>query len=185
MAGRCSKLTAETENLILGALALGLSYKDAAALAGVDETTLHRWRKIGRESRRPPYRQFHQRAEAANARKAQEYLEAVDRSILEPVETTKTVKRGDGTVEETTTVRPPDIKGALWWLERRLPALFGRRLEHAGSIDSTHDRENQRPLEILIVDPVTPEEAAAYDLEAEGEELGRPEHADTAAAAGG
>ena len=188
MAGWRPKLTAETENLILGALALGLSYKDAAAIAGVDETTLHRWRKIGREGRRPPYRQFHQRVEAANARKAQEYLEAVDRSILEPVETTKTVKRGDGTVEETTTVSPPDIKGALWWLERRLPALFGRRLEHAGSTDSTRDRENQRPLELLIVDPVTPEvarkAAAAYDLEAEGEELGRPEHADTAAAAG-
>ena len=133
----------------------------------------------------------HHEVEAANARKAQEYLEAVDRSILEPAETTKTVKRGDGTVEETTTARPPDIKGALWWLERRLPALFGRRLEHAGSIDSTGDCENQRPLEILIVDPVTPEVArkavAAYEAEAEaeGEAFGRPEHAGTAAAAGG
>ena len=66
-----------------------------------------------------------------------------------------------------------------------MPALFGRRLEHAGRIDSTHDREKQRPLELLIVDPMTPEEAAAYDLEVEGEGLGRPEHAGTAAAAGG
>ena len=88
-------------------------------------------------------------------------------------------------VADTETVSPPDIKGALWWLERRLPALFGRRLEDAGSIDSTHDREKQRPLELLIVDPMTPQQAAAYEAQAQGKGLGRPEHADTAAAAGG
>ena len=32
--------------------------------------------------------------------------------------------------------RPPDVKAALWWLERRFPEEFGRRLEHSGSLDT-------------------------------------------------
>ena len=187
MAGRRTKLTPETENLILGALALGLSFKEAA-LAGVDETTLHRWRNRGRDSGRQPFRQFCQRIDAAQASTARDYLQAVRRSVIEPTVTTKTTTRpgpdGQPVTETVKTVSPPDIKGALWWLERRLPALFGRRLEHAGRIDSTHDREKQRPLEILIVDPMTPQQAAAYEAQARGEGLGRPEHAGTAAAGG-
>ena len=105
-------------------------------------------------------RQFCQRIDAAQASTARDYLQAVRRSVIEPTVTTKTTTRpgpdGQPVTETVKTVSPPDIKGALWWLERRLPALFGRRLEHAGRIDSTHDREKQRPLEILIVDPMTP-----------------------------
>ena len=71
MAGRRPKLTPETENVILRALELGLSYKDAAAIAGINEATLHTWRRKGRETRGQPYRAFHERVEAANARKAQ------------------------------------------------------------------------------------------------------------------
>ena len=192
MAGRRTKLTPETGDTIAAAISLGLSFKEAAQLAGIDETTLHRWRNRGRDSGRQPFRQFCQRIDAAQASTARDYLQAVRRSVIEPTVTTKTTTRPgpDGqpvveTVETVEAVSPPDIKGALWWLERRLPALFGRGVEHADSIDSTHDRENQRPLELLIVDPMTPQEAAAYDLEAQGEGLGRPEHADTAAAAGG
>ena len=175
MAGRRTKLTAETGDTIAAAIGLGLSFKEAAQLAGVDETTLHRWRNRGRDSGRQPYRQFCQRIDAAQASTARDYLQAVRRSVIEPTVTTKTTTRpGPDGQPVTETVSPPDIKGALWWLERRLLALFGRRLEHAGRIDSTRDRENQRPLELLIVDPMTPEEAAACDLEAEGEGLGRP-----------
>ena len=148
----------------------------------------HRWRNRGRDSGRQPFRQFCQRIDAAQASTARDYLQAVRRSVIEPTVTTKTTTRpgpdGQPVTETVKTVSPPDIKGALWWLERRLPALFGRRLEHAGRIDSTHDREKQRPLEILIVDPMTPQQAAAYEAQARGEGLGRPEHAGTAAAGG-
>ena len=186
MAGRRTKLTPETGDTIAAAISLGLSFKEAAQLAGVDETTLHRWRNRGRDSARQPYRQFCQRIDAAQASTARDYLQAVRRSVIEPTVTTKTTTRpgpdGQPVIETVETVSPPDIKGALWWLERRLPALFGRGLEQAGSIDSTHDREKPRPVELLIVDPMTPQQAAAY--EAQGKGLGRPEHADTAAAAG-
>ena len=135
----------ETGDTIAAAISLGLSFKEAAQLAGVDETTLHRWRNRGRDSARQPYRQFCQRIDAAQASTARDYLQAVRRSVIEPTVTTKTTTRpgpdGQPVTETVETVSPPDIKGALWWLERRLPALFGRRLEHAGSIDSTHDRE--------------------------------------------
>ena len=47
MAGRRTKLTPETGDTIAAAISLGLSFKDAAQLAGVDETTLHRWSQVG------------------------------------------------------------------------------------------------------------------------------------------
>ena len=131
MAGRRSKLTGEAEDAIVEAVSLGLSYKAAAAIAGVDETTLHRWRKRGRDSGRQPYRQFCQRIDAAQASTARDYLQAVRRSVIEPTVTTKTTTRtapDGGTITETVkTVSPPGIKGALWWLERRLPHLFAPR----------------------------------------------------------
>ena len=61
-------------------------------------------------------------------------------------------------IEETVTVRPPDIKGALWWLERRLPHLFGRHVAaaHGGRIDSDVNvkTEGRERFEIVLVDPL-------------------------------
>ena len=57
-----------------------------------------------------------------------------------PRPTTRPGPDGQPVIETVETVSPPDIKGALWWLERRLPALFGRGLEQAGQ-----HRQHPRP----------------------------------------
>ena len=63
-----------------------------------------------------------ERIDAALQKRGEEYLDAVRRSILEDIIIEKThVKRlPDGTEikEIHKETRPPDIKGALWWLER-------------------------------------------------------------------
>ena len=66
-AGRPTKLTPEVQATICKYVAAGVSYADAARLAGVGETTLHRWRTKGKSARsgnigyfgcmsRPPWR---------------------------------------------------------------------------------------------------------------------------------
>lgn len=45
MAGRKTKRTPEVEKRILDALRVGATQRDAAAAAGIDETTLWRWKE--------------------------------------------------------------------------------------------------------------------------------------------
>ena len=48
---------------------------------------------------------------------------------------------------------PPDIKGAMWWLERRFPEQFGRRdqMEHAGKVAVQATQTKERKLTIELV----------------------------------
>ena len=43
---------------------------------------------------------------------------------------------------------PPDIRGALWWLERRFPEQFDRRdqMEHTGKVDVQATQTQERKL---------------------------------------
>ena len=51
---------------------------------------------------------------------------------------------------------PPDIKGAIWWLERRFPEQFGRReqMEHTGKVkvQATQTQERKLTLELVKSD---------------------------------
>ena len=80
------------------------------------------------------------RIDAALQKRGEEYLDAVRRSILEDIiiEKTHGKRLPDGTEikEIHKETRPPDVKGAFWWLERRFPEEFGRRVEHSGSLDT-------------------------------------------------
>ena len=79
------------------------------------------------------------------------YLEAVRKSILEsPVKVREHIKTDDkGNVlmkEIHRETLPPDIRGALWWLERRFPEQFGRRgrretMTRFGSMQSVGEGE--------------------------------------------
>ena len=95
------------------------------------------WKEKGELAGRGQYRDFWDRIEAAQAKRAIEFLAAIDRSVLRPVEIRKEhVKETPaGSVREITIeTRPPDIKGALWWLERRIKG-FERVTELSGKVD--------------------------------------------------
>ena len=66
-AGRPTKLTPEVQATICKHVAAGVSYADAARLAGVGETTLHRWRTSGESARSGKYRVFWEGVQAALA----------------------------------------------------------------------------------------------------------------------
>jgi|GEM_PF-2593989 len=100
--GRPSGLTLRKENLLLNAIRRGLSYKHAAALAGISYMTFNRWRKLGsKEDASPEFRHFCDRLERAEAEGADSLLAVITKAGKER-----------------------DWKAAAWILERRHPDLY-------------------------------------------------------------
>ena len=110
--GRPSRLTKQVADNLVKAVGLGLSYKDAAAVAGIGQSTFHEWKKRAElATRTNKYTKLMERIDAA-----------LQKSVLQDIVIEKThVKRlPDGTEikEIPKETRPPDVKGAFWWLER-------------------------------------------------------------------
>lgn len=133
---------------------LGQDLADAADSAGISRQTLHKWRLAGGRARA-------ERTEGVTLRKADrdlaEFVDALERAeaeaearklaIIERVAqggatvtktTTKVQVQPDGTervIERTTVTETlrPEWTAAAWWLERRMPAKYGRRLEVTGA----------------------------------------------------
>ena len=145
---RPTKLTPKVVERIEKAVSLGNSYDEAARSAGIHPCTYYRWRARGRTAKSGKFRAFCKRIDAAEAKLGVEYLEAIRRSIVEERVITKERVRQlpDGSIirDVITERHPPDITGAMWWLERRF-AGFGRKVEHESLA-----RER---FEIVIVDP--------------------------------
>ena len=156
--GRPTKLSAPVAARIVKALSLGMSYKDAAMAGGVHEETLAAWRKRGVEEPRSIYAHFLGQIDKAAELTGIAYLEAVRRSIMEsPVRVREHIKQDEnGKVimkEIHRETLPPDIKGAMWWLERRFPEQFGRRdqMEHTGGVKVQETQTQERKLTIELV----------------------------------
>ena len=156
--GRPTKLTASVAERIVEAVALGYTYKDAAAAGGVHEETLAAWRKRGVEGPASIYTQFIGQIDKAAELTGIAFLKAIRKSILEsPVKVREHIKTDDkGNVlmkEIHRETLPPDIKGATWWLERRFPEQFGRRdqMEHTGKVDVKATQTQERKLTLELV----------------------------------
>ena len=142
-----------------------MTFKEAAKAGGVHEHTLEEWRKRGaRElnsstNSSSTYARFMGQVDRAAERTAIAYLEAMRKSILEsPVKVREHIKKDEsGKVILTEIYRetlPPDIKGAMWWLERRFPEQFGRRdqMEHTGKVHAVQTQERKLTIELVKSD---------------------------------
>ena len=144
--GRKSKLTPEMADILVRAVAFGLSYKRCCEIAGIAESSFYLWRKLGQQAKRKnKYLEFSERIDVALANTGHDYLNAIRRSVMEPVKIVKKHVKEVGSVKTTEIIeetRPPDIKGALWWLERMVGEEFGRRdaIEHSGEM-AVRDRK--------------------------------------------
>lgn len=141
---------------VIDRVRLGLDYTEAADTAAISRTTLHSWRLAGARARATAatgaklnasdrrYVEFLNDLESAQAEAHRDRLELV-RTGSQPFTVTKVVERAtvttlpDGTeqltvIERTTTTetKPGQWTAAAWWLERRMPALYARRLEVTG-----------------------------------------------------
>tara|TARA_S200002703_G_scaffold6027_1_gene6744 strand:+ start:450 stop:881 length:432 start_codon:yes stop_codon:yes gene_type:complete len=108
---RPSKLTAEVQSVIVAALEGGNSRASAAAVAGINVSTLQRWMRRG------------ERAEGRTDRKFREFCMAI--------------KKAEATCERrcldliSSAAEAGRWQAAAWILERRWPESWGRRRAEA------------------------------------------------------
>lgn len=80
MTGRPTKLTPETHRLIVDALEIGATRKDAAGAAGVTYETFLNWMKRGEESKRGRFFDFFNAASRAECKARLSYLKVIKRA---------------------------------------------------------------------------------------------------------
>jgi hypothetical protein len=129
---------------------LGLDLQSAADSAGISRATLHNWRLTGARHRaahaqgkkltpaQQRFATFLDALERAEAEAEANRLAIISRAAQGGAVVTKTtVKRdGQGAVLERTEVTEtlrPEWTAAAWWLERRKPAKYARRVEVTGA----------------------------------------------------
>ncbi|MFZ5573492.1 MAG: hypothetical protein ACOZF0_24075 [Thermodesulfobacteriota bacterium] len=110
----------------------GLTYKQAAQIVGVDETTFQRWKRKGKEAISGKYHQFYQAIKTANVKARYILLERIRQAGegKQIIETTSEVLDAGGKVIRRIVVRkehPPAWQALAWILERRFPDEFGRK----------------------------------------------------------
>lgn len=137
---RPSKLTPRLRERIALAVSSGASYRAAAASAGVAESTLHLWLARGR-------------AEQGAARRARGEARYV--LLVEAVEQAS-ARAEVRAAALFSRAAENDWRAAAWFLERRDPQTFGRRLsvEHTGddgpvTIDALLEGCSDEELEVL------------------------------------
>jgi len=108
--GRPTKLTPETQKKIVAAIQAGCYMETAAAFAGIDRATLHRWLKRGR--RADP--------EAEDEGIYRDFCAVIARALAQS-------EVADVTV--LSLAAKADWRAAAWRLERKFPDRWGRRSE--------------------------------------------------------
>lgn len=99
---RPTKLTEETKKVIVAAIRKGVSYKHAAALAGISETALKEWQALGRAGKEP-YAALVLEIEQAQALGVLANLKNIEQAGL------------------------TDWRASAWVLERRFPEDYGNK----------------------------------------------------------
>ena len=114
-AGRKSDLTPEMQKELCDHIIGGASNKDAAALAGIDESTFYKWIKRGEEETKGKFVLFFQSIKEARAAFREHHRKQI----------ADAGKKGVWTA-------------SAWLLERSCPEEYGRRqaVEHSGQIDT-------------------------------------------------
>ena len=140
-----------TADVVIERVRLGLSFATAATSAGISRATLHNWRLEGARHRadqtqgrlpKPTKRQAQLIDFLDRLEKAEGEAEITRLSVIRSVgiggqTRTKTTVRKDhaGAVIETIEVTEqaiPQWTASAWWLERRMPEKYAKRVEVTG-----------------------------------------------------
>ena len=169
-AGRPSKLTPELEKTILLAIAEGgCTYVDACLIAGIGQSTFHKWKLQGQAARSGLFREFVDKLKRAEADFRAHHLkkiqDAANESSVETRKTTRTAGDGDDqkmTFQEVVEItRPPTWTASAWLLERKYPEQYS--LKHLDVTARVTNTEPPPPMHLVIVDPVKQGEDAEAD----------------------
>lgn len=189
--GRPSKLTEEVQRRVCELVADGQTYEMAAMAAGIDVTTLTRWKRQGNEAKTGKYRVFRLAVLAAERRSNQKLYdiakEQAERGVEEVRVTTQEVPVLDSKgnhvhkpdskgrmqpqyrVTGRSTVssrRPRDGKLALQMLSMRDPDNYGRQIvKHEGDMPNPG-----LPPPVVKISFGGEEETFNYDEEQDGDQ---------------
>lgn len=120
--GRPPKFNPEVAARVCEAVRAGVPRKDAAAYAGINDSTLYRWTERGRKSKKGAFWEFCQQVKKAES-------DAVVRNVA---------------VIQKAAER--EWQAAAWWLERRRPDDFGRKEKRE------HSYDQRKPQRVVHVD---------------------------------
>ena len=170
-AGRPSKLTPELEKTILLAIAEGgCTYVDACLIAGIGQSTFHKWKSQGQAARSGLFREFVDKLKKAEAEFRAHHLkkiqDAANESSVETRKTTRTAGDGDDqkTFQEVVEItRPPTWTASAWLLERKYPEQYS--LKHLDVTARVTNTEPPPPMQLVIVDPVSMADARAAGVQ--------------------
>jgi transcriptional regulator with XRE-family HTH domain len=135
MAARTPKYTPERDKALLDAVQAGLTYELSAALAGISEDTLARWR---------------QGKSGAPADFAERFAAAEAKGALANMLTIRRAAQGV-TDQQGNLVSPPEWRAAAWILEHRYPQQYGRTVQ-----EQQHSGPGGGPIEFASIDVPLP-----------------------------
>jgi transposase len=121
--GPKGKLNKERQTIIIEAIEEGTPHDTAAALAGIGKTAFYDWLKKGEETESGKYYKFYSAVKQAEATAEAKRIERINKA------------GEDG-----------DWKADAWYLERRYPEKWGRRVisadvNHSGEVTERHEYE--------------------------------------------
>lgn len=121
--GRKEKLNPDRQKIIVEAIAAGSPHETAVALAGVSKSAFYEWINTGSTAASGKYKSFHDAVKKAEADAEAARIRRIDQAGK------------DG-----------DWKADAWYLERRYPERWGRRvisadLNHTGEVTQSHEYE--------------------------------------------
>jgi len=132
--GRPTKLTPELQERIVATMRSGCYQETAAAHCGISVSVFRKWLHDGAEGKSKKYKDFLEAVERASEDAELRALATVQefgRGLFTTIVTT--MEKADGSVETKTERRPVrEWTAAAWYLERRKPGRWGRRLELQG-----------------------------------------------------
>ncbi len=127
---RKTKLNSETQDRILKAISLGLTYKDAAQFAGIGETTFYEWKKKGENASAGKFREFWEALKKAEVEGENVLLQRINDAATgkNSKKKTKTIYDKEGkAIGKVEIIEEGGIwQAAAWILERRFPERWGR-----------------------------------------------------------
>lgn len=149
-----SKLTKKRADVIAAAVLQGMPKEHTAALADITANTLAEWVRKGEKDRREGKNTSHARlvhaidhAEACRMKESLSRIQAAGKGGAKTVTTTVTkTKQGVETTVTKETVEAGDWKADSWWLERRFPEDFGRKI-----VRQEHTGKDGGPLSVLDI----------------------------------
>jgi transposase len=132
--GRPELIAPAVVDAIVLAISIGSTVETAAAHAGISRDTLHKWMRTGardrRDGKRSAYALFSDRVSKAMANAELGFLgviaEAARGREAEPALLDENGKLLRPAIPE----RKPEWQSAAWWLERRHPERYARRVIH-------------------------------------------------------